>query len=248
MSNDVIYRYWGKGDPEYSGVPKWHPAILHMLDVACVVKAFLDAPGSRRDALLRVIPSIDAGVACGWLCFVAALHDFGKVTPGFQSKLPEHALPLQALGFPFQARLDEGDHKPAGYVLLSDLFRERGNCESSLARILAQIPAAHHGHFLLGQELQALRVRCGGDRWGMARQEIAEVLRGLFGLEWNEFPWRDAESLPTTPLLLLSGLIAVADWIGSDSSHFFYCDATALELKGYWEECLHRAERIIAVL
>jgi len=35
--HDLIFRYWGKADPNYPGELKWHPVAYHSLDVAAVV-------------------------------------------------------------------------------------------------------------------------------------------------------------------------------------------------------------------
>jgi len=241
---DYIYRYWGKADPKYPGEPKWHPAILHMLDVAAVARAILEVPGPRRDLVVKTVE--DAAQPESWLDLINALHDLGKIIPGFLAKAPEWAAPLRREGFPFTLTLDGTDHKPAGFALLADLFRDQGGCP--VASILAQFPAAHHGLFILGRPLSDLRKGCGGAPWTEAREGIVEAVRDLFGVEWAQFPWRDAESLPTVPFIALAGLIAVADWLGSDHHRFPYRDATGLKLRDYWQEQQARARQIVAAL
>ncbi len=248
MLEDSIYRYWGKADPKYPGEPKWHPAILHMLDVAAVARALLNVAGPRRNLLFRALPAVDVAHPLEWLSLLVALHDLGKLTPGFQAKVPELAQPLLVQGLPFQTTLDGGDHKLNGFSLLADLFRDLGVCEA--AAVLAQFPAAHHGRFLLNANWKKERIRCGGTPWLQPRAQVIEALSELFGVGWEEFPWRDSEALPTPPMIVLAGLIAVADWIGSDadSSRFPYCDPAGLRLGDYWVDRLARARRVIATL
>jgi len=84
MLDEKIANFWAKTDQDTG--EKWHPLILHMLDVAASVDAILARePEStrRRMAACFGLQWVDA---LPWLLIVMACHDLGKACPGFQCK------------------------------------------------------------------------------------------------------------------------------------------------------------------
>ncbi len=81
-------KYWGKADPKYPGVPKWHPLAYHCLDVAAVAAAWWDVSPVIRRVFLKAFNGNDSEVRA-WVLFFVALHDIGKVDLRFQVKADE---------------------------------------------------------------------------------------------------------------------------------------------------------------
>lgn len=135
---------------------------------------------------------------------LAALHDVGKVSPGFQVKctawIKKHGLTVKEfLGA-------EPDHAKVGQKTIQDLL------ENDNLRFWAAIVGAHHGK-LKGDWLSPL---CdGGEVWASERRRLVEMLVQEFGPLPDETTGFDASEL-----WLNAGLIAVADWLASDERTF----------------------------
>ena len=77
---------WAKtsNDPE----PRWHPLILHMLDVAASAEAILLREPQSTRTMMGAILGMEWVEARAWLLLLIACHDLGKACPGFQAKWP----------------------------------------------------------------------------------------------------------------------------------------------------------------
>lgn len=65
---------------------RWHPLILHMLDVAASADAILERePEATRQRMAEVL-ALPWDTARPWLLLIIACHDLGKACPGFQLK------------------------------------------------------------------------------------------------------------------------------------------------------------------
>lgn len=157
----------------------------HCLNVGCVAEALLDL---LPVPLKRMLPR---GVVT-----LAALHDIGKVSPGFQAKCDawrlQHGIqPQQVVG-------SETDHaKVSQYTIVQMLGK---SCLEKWAAIVG----AHHGK---------LKGRLSPEPWEDERRKLAAELIKQFG----PLPDQPADD---AVLWFVAGLITVADWIGSDESRF----------------------------
>jgi CRISPR-associated endonuclease/helicase Cas3 len=168
--------------------------------------------GSVASAILQHLPTrLHALLPCG-TALLAALHDIGKITLGFQVKCPTWPLPRE---------LDErtrrsasgsvSDHALASQVYLQNLLKP------VRAQLWAAAVGAHHGR-PKGRTAR-IEFEAAADWAEAQRKVVADELIRLFG------------PLPATPpdprlapahsdLWLLAGLITVADWIGSNEAFF----------------------------
>lgn len=164
----------------------------HCLNVGCVAEALL---ALLPPQLRRLIPP---GAAT-----LAALHDVGKVSPGFQSKseawLAQHALRDQALQQGWRER--ESDHAKISQFTVQELLR------TSQLHCWAAVVGAHHGR------IKGERVPVSETWWEGERVRLAAELIG----EFEPLPDRPPNDAQTW---FMAGLITVADWIGSDETHF----------------------------
>ena len=77
--DDRLLLFWGKARPSAPGSPNFHPALLHCLDVAAAASALIgEGFAAGLEPLAPMLPCL------------AALHDLGKFTRGFQQQCPEH--------------------------------------------------------------------------------------------------------------------------------------------------------------
>ncbi len=133
---------------------------------------------------------------------LAALHDIGKVSPGFQIKCPawlaRYSLTEQALEEGWGICLS--DHAKVTQFTLQSLL-----AKSSLGRWAAAV-GAHHGR-IKGERVD---VR---EPWEEERVRLATEIVNAFG------PLPD-RSPTEADLWFVAGLTTVADWIGSDEDNF----------------------------
>lgn len=163
----------------------------HCLNVGCVAEALLELlPASLR----MLLPQSAATLA--------ALHDIGKVSPGFQVKceawLVQHVLRDQALREGWN--VSEPDHAKISQFTVQELLH------MSKRQLWAAAVGAHHGR-IKGERVQV------GALWEEERRRLAAELIKEFGALPDDPPGEAA-------LWFLAGLITVSDWIGSDERHF----------------------------
>ncbi len=215
---------WGKAKPgEVQSVPA-HPLLCHMLDVALVARRMLDdiVP---RSAVRRIAETTRTGRddALAWVTFLVALHDLGKASPAFQIKALAMRPALDAIGFDLDPPGTPRYHGDIGVLWIAEELRRFGIDHLASIR-LARAVAAHHGEF----PPDAIALNSPGGReagrhpaWSSARREIVAALGRILGAEDASPPAAQAAN-DHAFILLLAGLTAVADWIGSMAEVFKY--------------------------
>lgn len=176
----------------------------HCLNVGCVAEALLAELASNVRVLLP------RGVAT-----LAALHDVGKISPGFLVKCPAwiarngltETAARERWSSPLQA---ESDHaKITQYFLQSALKPAGSHGGWSVAA------GVHHGRIFGRRVPRGAEV---SEREGWAertRQALMDELVEIFGALPTDPPGKD-----DVALWLVAGLISVADWIGSNEEFF----------------------------
>ncbi len=190
----------------------------HMLNVGCVAQCLADTtPGilARFGLQARLVGAL------------AALHDLGKISPGFQAK---SQVWLEAQGLSDIARryrweaTTEGNHARVTQAAVQDLLPELMTIEPKTARCLAALLGAHHGRiqaaptrpFRPEQSGPAISESNSRIEWDQARMMAGKAVMDAF-----QRPHCDMEMSYDSPALWwLAGLTSVADWIGSDERHF----------------------------
>lgn len=186
---------WAKTDA--SGKPG-----LSVLDHCRVV-------GHVAKALLDFLPTSTVQRLGDNPVLAAALHDVGKVSPGFQLKYFRNVLARQGHSLGNHSSENyESDHAQIGACAL---WQFMGN--SYDIPVIVKTVAMHHGSIrkvtLPTDEGEIF----GGEPWSVERKRLIEHLVHVFG------------PVSTTPMdagqcRLLSGLVTIADWIGSDENLF----------------------------
>jgi CRISPR-associated endonuclease/helicase Cas3 len=233
---------WGKGRPTDS-CPA-HPLLCHLLDVAAVAHFLLTthSPLALRRQLLTIVPERkDASLAL--LLYAIALHDFGKYTPAFQSKVEWARRLLSQRGFDLNPPEGARHHGKAGLGFVRDALCDAG-VPRAQSLTLARAVTAHHGEFPTNASLNFHPMgsrECGKQpRWNDARRHAVESLRKFFQVEYSL-----SIRLDHADVVRLAGLTAVADWIGSMEDAFPY-EPPQESLEAYWPRALQRAGDAVA--
>jgi CRISPR-associated endonuclease/helicase Cas3 len=235
MSEDLVRLFWGKAGRDQ--VPIIHPALFHMIDVGMVAHVLVEeAPETALRGLLD--SATEREVRARVVGFLVALHDLGKISPGFQALRKDLCEPLIAAGYKFSA-ISERDHSR---VTLEHVRRLHSDNEP--ARRLAQVVAAHHGCF--HNETDPDDEELGSGKWEVARNAAIAVLADLFEVDAEAA--LAPEALSPSGGMVLAGLTAVADWIGSDKKRFPPCGAVIPTLQDYARKAEQQAQEAVAEL
>lgn len=201
-----------------------HPVVCHLVDVGNVARAlWCSAIGEAPRLYWSRQLGVDPDAAGQWIAFWAAAHDIGKITPAFQMRCLAAGKQLAELGF----RLTPGITAPHGlcsaFVLRSELATERPGIRKAiptdLARAVAKVVGGHHGVIPTSAELLQARAGLGSRPWEVARVKCLALVAEA--LEVSQLP------VPVCPTgfgaafhMFLAGIVAVADWIGSNLEFF----------------------------
>ena len=175
----------------------------HCLNVGCVAEALIAA---LPQAAKHLLPP---GAAT-----LAALHDVGKISPGFQVKCPAwlaaNELKETAARQRWAAREQtESDHAKISQHFLQQLMKAAGT------QLWGVAAGVHHGR-IFGRRITQLNVIPECERWETpARNALLAELIGIFGPLPIQPPGQDEADL-----WCVAGLISVADWIGSNEAFF----------------------------
>lgn len=196
------------------GISVYH----HMINVGCVAGCIAESSTAILDRFNLQASEIGA---------LAALHDLGKLSPGFQQKcdawLLENNLAELAARC-FWQRDYESDHGKVSHSAIQDFLLSQGVPRNAAIHVAAVL-GAHHGRlkFLPNprgirppHNIKLIAEAVSGIDWDAERLECARKV-------WETFRARgslDSLSGESAAIWWLAGLATVADWIGSDENFF----------------------------
>jgi len=178
------------------------------------------APHSIKALLARTFGSEDA--ARSLLVWLAGTHDIGKASPAFAVQVDALASPMERAGLPIGPGIKGSDerrlarHELVSCLAISDWLHDVHGFSREQADRIASVAAAHHGRPASPSELVNASARphlVGSGSWQETRTEFLEWATTFITGDALE-SWRIAE-ITQPALVLLSGLVIVADWIAS---------------------------------
>ncbi|MCK5806237.1 MAG: hypothetical protein KAI66_25625, partial [Lentisphaeria bacterium] len=166
-----------QGDSELPAVPYGQ----------CIAKTCEDgAPGLTVSEHCRIVGEVarrltsllppDVASSLGNTVLTAALHDVGKVSPGFQLKyFPEHAAHIcrELADVPNHF---EKDHARTGGSAVWQAIGSPWHCP-----VTAWVAATHHGSVSRSPSPTDTAFEYGGEHWSLQRTELIEALKSEFG-------------------------------------------------------------------
>lgn len=236
--------FWGKSASDTHDA---HLLLHHMLDTAAVAGGILRRLPTRSVRLLStglIREPVEGPGPMACLAFLAGAHDLGKATPSFQRLWSEGAAVLREAGLPFPApRSAKVRHGTATAALMA-----RTVADANLPAVppsVARTVGGHHGALLRYGEASAVEYKaasCMGDvAWAASRADLVGELARRVGLEKNVVLVEDP---PVASLIVLAGLISVADWIASDRKRFPPAGLSA-DTESYTQDLMQRAEQAL---
>lgn len=149
---------------------------------------------------------------------LAALHDIGKISQGFQSKCVKwlEQTGMKEISTSQGWQNFERYHEKVSQFTVQNLLLQDG-MKTKSAIHWAVAPGAHHGYLHRPgerglQEIAGMK----NDEWEQERQRVArQLIESLAG----DLPKAEI-SRESAHLWWLAGLISVSDWIGSDETYF----------------------------
>ena len=243
--------FWAKTFPSSPDSPAFKPVLHHLLDVAAVAATYLRLHPARcaREAARSGLAMQEYATAAA---FLAGLHDLGKFTRSFQAKVPD-LWPVEALGALPRERLFETPHwRATGHLLQLDplhaeflaLFPALGGGEGAL---LAAV-AGHHGRPPPDRDSERKSVKA---LWNQGEIDAVCMNAAAFAfaalrrlIEMRPLPDLDEDRAPALSWRL-SGLVTLADWVGSDAD-YFPPQAIDMPLEDYWCGAQSAAGRALA--
>lgn len=169
-----------------------------------------------------------AETARKWCMFYAGIHDIGKASAAFQTKVPELFSQSTALKLDFQRSVAPNDLKkmPHGMVGANTFFQWLKNKHGFYpedAETFASPIGGHHGKFPNPTQLEQCRSQSKDDetsQWEALRVEFLESMQRFVGLSDQDIEDQSDNYLPGYVQMLLTGIVVVSDWIASNTSLF----------------------------
>ena len=233
----VSVNIWAKTSRVSDG--KWHPLILHMLDVATSADAILARePESTRNMMAAVL-GMEWEDAKPWLLLLVACHDLGKACPGFQGKW------LDMTGLrPSRSPNTDINHGFVSQIALTQLLQER-DWPEDMAILVSDAVGCHHGNRAAPTTLDRLMGdtrAIGCEDWAMVRRSLVDTLIDV--LKPANIPVK--QTLLGADFMLLSGITSFADWIGSNEEWFpFGTTEDCGDLSGWFKKRRAQADRAL---
>ncbi|WP_298272446.1 CRISPR-associated helicase Cas3' [Geobacter sp.] len=202
----------------------------HMVNVGCVAHRIAEvSPGLLARFNLR---ESEIGA-------LAALHDLGKISPGFQRKceawLEENNLMTVARNGCWDTGT-EPDHGKVSHSAIQVFLVQQGIARS-IAKYVAAALGGHHGRLKYLPNDRGIRPPLikeitdsrSGVEWNSERLKCAQKVWAYFKVEGSI----DALAGDSAAIWWLAGLTSVADWIGSDERYFSPAPRTTEEDIGF---------------
>lgn len=209
--NSNLTDFWAKTTPDgMPGISVYN----HMVNVGCVAQCIAE---TSQELLSRFyMRSSEIGA-------LAALHDLGKISPGFQRKcivwLQENDLVAIERNSCWDSSM-EPDHGKVSHAAIQIFLTESG-FDRTTANFISTVLGGHHGRLSRPND-RGYRPQKGiieaysGIDWALERKRNAQKV-------WDQFAEGDTNfslSDDSSSLWWLAGLTSVADWIGSDERFF----------------------------
>lgn len=219
---------WGKTDPANQ---LWLPVVQHLEDAAAMAGHLYDhfLPRSTKE-LLSTLLGASSDEARTLVCWLAGLHDVGKLTREFTSQarviMPSVVGAMGDHGLSTNAPPTTFGHHVLGQLILRDWLEANYTAPRRVAVTYACIAGGHHGRNpskLTMNSAKNTPQNLGAGAWNSVRDEVLAGMTSLTGANAYITGWAQ-RPLPVQSQTLLTGIVIMADWMASNQDLFPYLD------------------------
>ncbi|QLH75181.1 MAG: CRISPR-associated helicase Cas3' [Methanomassiliicoccales archaeon] len=237
------YLLWAKA--EKNNPNNYHPLLYHLIDSSSVAFEMWERCicRSTRTKISKFL-NLNENEARAWVAFLTGCHDIGKATPAFQKKIETLKRELEDNGLIFFN--GNRHHSLLSQHIVQSHFS--GIIENNLLDIFSAAIGAHHGIYLSIGDLQYIDYNDLGDNsWREIRSSFLQNLSDLYLGDCISKPHILEQDFTNPFLIIISGIISVADWIAS-SEEFFPYKQEILSPKDYAEKSKIQAKNALTAL
>lgn len=203
---------------------KWLPLTVHMRDSASVASYLWDRwlSESTKSLIDNSLKDSEPSVhPLNLIMFLAASHDLGKASPGFQIKASNQAPDIlervKNSGFSVKNGINPSEMP---HATVSMAIMER----NGLDRSVAVIAGGHHGAPPSRDDIKPARMSAYSNNTGFKDEVWADVQNDLLtlALESSGLDYDNIKglSLPVNVQDVLTGIVIIADWLASNKLFF----------------------------
>jgi CRISPR-associated endonuclease/helicase Cas3 len=247
------FHYWAKARaPHAAGVSehKHHLLPWHCLDVAACGHQLVMQNRFAIADWFAALGMPDRQQAATFFAWLLCWHDIGKFSRYFQQQYR-----AEGLVAPHNAVRYCGRHDALGLWLWDDrlsyhlktLLRSERDQEAlySVLNRWMLLTFGHHGRPVANMGCASAFLPEDCDAARLFLQDISALFPALaLPAEWGEKAWRKRFSSLSW---LVSAVVVLADWIGSNTHYFPYCSG-AMPLAAYWQRACDQAVRAVSEL
>lgn len=233
-----------------------HLLLYHLIDVGQVTRVLWQdvLTPSIRQRLAQIL-NLDEAATGRFLDFLASLHDLGKAGPAYQRKyspdwlkkeLNDAGLMLQDVAYSHKTMDTKTPHATVSTWSLITLLPEMLNLDKRFARQIAVALGGHHGAWPPpGAEdgIDDSKYK----QWDKIRRDLVWELVAVFNPPTAVSPPPDKTDLNTF-LTIFSGLVSVADWLGSRNKECFGFVGEPMSTRQYAERAYLKAQESLTDL
>jgi CRISPR-associated endonuclease/helicase Cas3 len=236
-----MYKFWGKTDKD-----DIHLLVYHSLDVAATAKVWLE----HNHSVVKLISEklgVGNNQTINIVSFLAGIHDIGKFSSGFQTKVKAA---VDKLGTPVKDVIYSRpfSHGAYGIKWLSDAFDDEklglgidfSILERKQKRVIKKLLFAvgvHHGrYFAAGELLNDEYYQEDNADIQIARINFIDAVTDILKPNFNI----NVEYIRPA-IIAIASVISVSDWIGSNKEYFNY-ESNCIDLKRYFNNSLAKAK------
>lgn len=215
--------YRGEFQPE-------HRLILHLLDSAAAASVIWDTVLSEQQRQM-----LDG--RRDFVVYAAGMHDIGKCSPHWQRRVLGMSA-VAGVKLPEQGSKAAGQHDANG----GTYFRHASQVADLHAQeALAVIAEGHHGHFKTGDDSDLFDdsgsiIRAERLAWAGHQNDLESLVAAAIGADPGAFSFD--ESLTNDLIMLVTGVVILADWIASDAEFIRLTDENATDYPTYFQRSL----------
>ncbi len=231
-----------------------HLLLYHLIDVGQVTLViWQDVLTESIRQRLATMLNLTTEQAGRFIAFLASLHDIGKAGPAYQQKyvpewlkkeLIDAGLGLSGIGKAYEPKTPHGT---VSTWTLAELLPQMAGLDQGFAYQIAVAVGGHHGSWPPPGATDGIEDQARYPLWNEVRRDLFWELQAVFQPPTAVPPPASHTDLNTF-LTIFSGLVSVADWLGSRNKECFGFVEQPMPTRQYAARAAQKAKESLADL